>query len=122
MKRGPTTRSRRSGLFRLENVGLSFRMSMAAAHDNGSKRFGAHLGELFNVRLVLIFHFLLNYSKLTGLAQRTFGRHTTEFTERAAVLSPHFPRCMMLVSSGATMKRDESLGVFQPMTYMRLMI
>ena len=44
MKRGPTTRSTRFGLFRLENVGLPFRMTMAAAHDNGSKRFGAHLG------------------------------------------------------------------------------
>lgn len=56
VKRGPTTSSRRFGLFRLVNVDRLFRKSKSAAHDHGPKSFDAHIGALNVGLLLLIFH------------------------------------------------------------------
>ena len=92
MRRGPTTSSRRFGLFRLVNVDRLFRKSKSAAHDHGPKSFGAHIGALD----------VWNTSACLSFPLRTPSQSVTEagplgnakVTDLAGSLSPHFPTDM----------------------------
>ena len=87
-------------------------MSMAAAHEYGSKRFGAHFGALLNLSLSFIFFELLQVDGSSSTDLWYIQQSLPSAQPFPLFPSPHFPICMMLVCSGATMKRDESLECF----------
>ena len=93
-------------------------MSIAAAHDHGPKRFGAHFGAMFNVRLVLIFSFSSNYNIL----QADGSGSTVPWIRYNRVSLSAFPQMHDVSLQWRHDETRRKLGVFQPMTYMRLII